>query len=76
MEILIEEIKDLVAARLGCDRSKVNDETNLVNELGADSIDMVDLSMSIEAKFNCVIPIEDAQKLLSPKEIKKYLSEK
>lgn len=76
MEISIDEIKDLVAARLGCDRDSVNDETDLVNELGADSIDMVDLSMSIEAKFNCVIPLEDAKKLTSPKEIKNYLSDK
>lgn len=71
----IEQIKDVIANCLKCDKAEITDESNLVNDLGADSIDMIDLLMSLENKFGCSIPIEDVEALSSPKDIYKYLSE-
>lgn len=75
MSFDIEQIKDVIADRIKCNRTEITDETDLVNDLGADSIDMIDLLMALENKFGCSIPIEDVVALSSPKDIYKYLSE-
>ena len=58
---LPDQVKDIVADKLGVDREKVKDEAPFIGDLGADSLDMVELLMSLEDQFKMQIPDEDAE---------------
>jgi acyl carrier protein len=68
-----EEIKgktfDIVADQMGIERSKLTEETNLINDLGADSLDTVELIMEFEDMFDLNIPDEEAEKVKTIKDI-------
>lgn len=55
------EIKEMIADKLVCDVDQVNDDSNFVNDLGADSFDEVELVMELEKMFDISIPDEDAE---------------
>ncbi len=71
----MELIKALIAERLWRKRDDIGDNISLIQELGADSIDTVELVMAFEEEFGCSIPDEDAAKFTTPKAIYHYLSE-
>lgn len=71
----MELIKALIAERLRRKRDDIGDDISLIQELGADSIDLIDLLLALEDKLGCSIPIEDAAKFTTPKAIYHYLSE-
>lgn len=54
---------DIVAEQLGVDKEKVNPETSFVNDLGADSLDTVELVMELEEEFDISIPDDAAEKI-------------
>jgi len=58
-----ERVKDIVAEQLGVDKDKVSPETSFVNDLGADSLDTVELVMELEEEFNINIPDDAAEKI-------------
>ena len=58
---LADQVKDIVADKLGVDREKVKDEATFIGDLGADSLDMVELLMSLEDHFKIQIPDEEAE---------------
>ena len=58
-----DQVKDIIAEELGLDREKVKDEAVLQTDLGADSLDIVELVMKLEDKFDMKIPEEDAEGL-------------
>lgn len=58
-----ERVIDIVAEQLGVDRDKVASETSFVNDLGADSLDTVELVMELEEEFDITIPDEAAEKI-------------
>jgi len=58
---LADQVKDIVADKLGVDREKVKDEATFIGDLGADSLDMVELLMSLEDQFKIQIPDEEAE---------------
>ncbi len=58
---LADQVKEIVADKLGVDREKVKDEATFIGDLGADSLDMVELLMSLEDQFKMQIPDEDAE---------------
>lgn len=58
-----ERVIDIVAEQLGVDREKVKPETSFVNDLGADSLDTVELVMELEEEFDITIPDEAAEKI-------------
>ncbi|MAJ28890.1 acyl carrier protein [bacterium TMED181] len=58
-----DQVKDIIAEELGLDREKVKDEAVLQTDLGADSLDIVELVMKLEDKFDMKIPDEDAEGL-------------
>jgi acyl carrier protein len=68
-----EKVIHLVAETLKIDQIKVFPEAKLVEDLGADSLDQVELIMALEAAFDCEIPQEDAEKITSISQIVEHL---
>ena len=58
-----ERVIGIVAEQLGVDKAKVNPETSFVNDLGADSLDTVELVMELEEEFDINIPDDSAEKI-------------
>lgn len=64
-----EKIVDIIANQLGIDRGDVTPEASVVDDLGADSLDVVELIMALEEEFNLEIPDEEAEKIKSVNDI-------
>lgn len=60
---IFERVQEIVVQQLGVDKSKVTLNANFANDLGADSLDTVELVMAIEEEFSIEIPDEDAEKI-------------
>jgi acyl carrier protein len=60
---LEKRVKEIVVERLGVDPQEVRPEASFVNDLGADSLDTVELVMALEEEFNIKIPDEEAEKI-------------
>ncbi len=67
------KVTDIIANQLGVDKAIINAEANVVDDLGADSLDVVELVMALEEAFNLEIPDEDAEKIRTVKDIYDYL---
>ena len=65
MKTIRERLADIVSAHLGVDPSKVVDPARFVEDLGANSIDTLELAMAIEEEFGCAIPNEVAGEILT-----------
>lgn len=63
MATIEERVADIVAEQMGVDKSQITRETSFVNDLGADSLDTVELVMEFEDEFDISIPDEDAEKI-------------
>ena len=70
-----DKVIDIVCDQLGVSRDKVSPETSFVNDLGADSLDQVELVMELEEEFDLSIPDEDAEKIQTVGEAIKYIEE-
>lgn len=73
VENIEQEVIKTVADTLGTEREKISPETEFVNDLGADSLDLVELMMAIEARFNCDIPDDEAGKITTVKDAIQYV---
>ena len=73
---LEEKVKNLVVTQLGVDASKVNSDSSFVDDLGADSLDTVELVMAFEEEFDLEIPDDDAQNIRTVSDIVDYLKDK
>lgn len=69
-----ERVKEIIAEQLGVEKSKVVPEASFVEDLGADSLDTVELVMALEEQFETEIPDEEAQKILTVKDAIEYVS--
>ena len=58
-----QKVKDIIVEQLGVDAGEVKTEASFVNDLGADSLDTVELVMALEESFDMEIPDEDAEKI-------------
>jgi acyl carrier protein len=67
------KVKEIIVEQLGVDASQVTPEASFVDDLGADSLDTVELVMALEEKFELEIPDEDAEKITTVGEAIKYL---
>jgi len=56
-------VKSIIVEKLGVDESEITEEASFTNDLGADSLDTVELIMEFEKEFNMTIPDEDAEKI-------------
>ncbi len=69
-----QRVIDIVAEQLGVDKEKVTPETSFVHDLGADSLDTVELVMALEEEFECEIPDEDAEKITTVQQAIDYVT--
>ena len=74
MSDTFNKIKDIVIDKLGVDETKVTSEAKFIEDLGADSLDTVELIMQFEDDFNIEIPDEDAEKILSVGQAEAYIN--
>ncbi len=73
MSNIEQRVKKIVAEQLGVNETEVKIESSFVNDLGADSLDTVELVMALEEEFECEIPDEDAEKITSVQEAINYV---
>lgn len=76
MSEIAEKVKAIVAEQLGVKLEEVKDDAKFIDDLGADSLDTVELVMALEEEFGAEIPDEDAEKLNTVGEAIKYVTEK
>lgn len=74
MENIEQRIKKIVAEQLGVNEAEVKNESSFVNDLGADSLDTVELVMALEEEFECEIPDEQAEKINTVQEAIDYVT--
>jgi acyl carrier protein len=72
---IIDKVKAIIVEQLGADEEDVKIESSFVDDLGADSLDIVELVMALEEEFELEIPDEDAEKIRTVGEAVKYIQE-
>ena len=70
------KMKQIIAEKLGVSEDKVTPQASFVDDLGADSLDQVELIMALEDEFNIEIPDEDAEKIRTVKDALDYIEAK
>jgi acyl carrier protein len=70
-----ERVKNIIVEQLGVEESQVTDSAKFVEDLGADSLDTVELVMALEEEFSIEIPDEDAEKIATVGDAVSYISE-
>lgn len=76
MAQVLERVKKIIVDKLGVSESEITLEASFTNDLGADSLDTVELIMSFEKEFNISIPDEEAEKITTVGQAIKYLEDK
>ena len=71
-----DKLKEIIIDKLGVEASKITIEAKFIDDLGADSLDTVELIMQFEEEFSIEIPDEDAENLLSVGQAIEYISKK
>ena len=74
MENIEQRVKKIVAEQLGVNESEIKTESSFVDDLGADSLDTVELVMALEEEFECEIPDEEAEKITTVQQAVDYIS--
>lgn len=69
-----QRVKKIVAEQLGVNESEIKNESSFVNDLGADSLDTVELVMALEEEFGVEIPDEDAEKITTVQQAIDYVN--
>ena len=75
-EDVSKKVKDIIAEQLGVDEAEVTDSASFIDDLGADSLDTVELVMAFEEAFELEIPDEDAEEILTVTDAVNYISSK
>ena len=76
MSDMVEKVKDIIVEELGVEREKLTDSASFMEDLGADSLDTVELVMAFEKEFDIDIHDEEAEKLRTVGDALKYLQDK
>ncbi|QOG11726.1 acyl carrier protein [Arcobacter sp. FWKO B] len=72
---LFDDVKEVVVEQLDCNPDEVKAESKFIEDLGADSLDVVELVMALEEKFGIEIPDEDAEKIMTVGDAIKYIED-
>ncbi len=75
-EEILEKIKKIIVEQLGVSEEMVHEDATFIDDLSADSLDIVELVMGIEEEFDIEIPDQDAEKIVSVGDVIKYIKEK
>lgn len=73
---MFEEMKALIAEQLNCEENVITEATSFKDDLGADSLDLFELVMALEEKYEVEIPSEELEELTTVGAVMKYLKEK
>ena len=73
---MLEEMKEIIAEQLNCDEDMITEETSFKDDLGADSLDLFELVMSLEEKYEIEIPSEELTELTTVGSVMEYLKAK
>ena len=74
MSDISERVKKIVVEHLGVEADKVTDSASFIDDLGADSLDTVELVMAFEEEFGCEIPDEAAEKIVTVKDAVTFIT--
>jgi len=72
---MLEKVKAVVVDQLDCDPGEVKEDSKFIEDLGADSLDVVELVMALEEEFDIEIPDEDAEGILTVADALKYIED-
>ncbi len=75
MENILDRVIDIVAEELAVDRDEITEDSSFIEDLGADSLDVVELVMAFEEEFDVEIPDEDAEDIRTVDDAVNYLEE-
>ena len=75
MTDVAQKVKSIVIEHLGVEKEKVNESASFIDDLGADSLDTVELVMAFEEEFDCEIPDDIAEKILTISDAIKYIED-
>jgi acyl carrier protein len=70
-----ERIKEIIVEQLGVDKDQITSDASFIDDLGADSLDTVELVMAFEEEFDIEIPDEDAEKIRTVQDVISYLND-
>jgi len=71
-----EKVKDIISEQLGVKKEEIKPESSFIDDLGADSLDTVEVVMALEEEFGIEIPDEDAEKITTVGDAAKYIENK
>ena len=74
MENIEQRVKKIVAEQLGVNEADIKNESSFVDDLGADSLDTVELVMALEDEFECEIPDDEAEKITTVQQAIDYVT--
>lgn len=73
MSEIEDKVRKIIVEQLGVEENQVKDDASFVEDLGADSLDTVELVMTLEEEFECEIPDEEAEKITTVKQVIDYI---
>ena len=73
-EEIVQKVKQIIVSKLGVEESQISDSASFTNDLGADSLDTVELVMELEKAFNVTIADEDAEKITTVGDAINYIT--
>ena len=71
---MLDKIKKVVVEQLDCKEEEIQENSKFIEDLGADSLDVVELVMALEEEFDIEIPDEDAEKILTVANVVEYIT--
>ena len=74
-EEIFEKVKTVIVEQLGIDEASVRMDSSFLDDLGADSLDIVEFIMALEEEFGIEIPDEDVEKIVTVRDVVEYISE-
>lgn len=73
---LEDDVIDLIAEQLGLDKAEVTPDSVIIDDLGADSLDLTELTMALESHFNCPIPDSESAKLRTVQNVINFIAQR